>query len=76
MFTLDDVDFTFSFDGHSYKISDFTTQDTEQIQTIADAIIHSGVLDCKIKAIICAFQLYIESLVETTEWASSGKSHH
>jgi hypothetical protein len=76
MFKLEDIDFTFQFENHKFKLSELSQEDIDQVETIVEAILHSKVLECRTKATICAFQLYIESLVETDEWISSGNKHH
>lgn len=76
MFTLEDVDFTMQFENHKFKLSELTEQDIDQVNTIREAILHAEVMTCTTKATIAAFQLYIESLVETDDWIASGNKHH
>lgn len=73
---LEDIDFEMSFENHKFKISELSDQDINQIEAIGEAILLEKILTCKVKAIICAFQLYIESLVETDDWLSKGNRHH
>lgn len=73
---LDDIDFEVTMGNHKFRISQMTEVDIDQIKTIAEAILTSEILECDIKAILCAFQLYIESLVETEDYRLGGGEGH
>lgn len=73
---LDDIDFEVTMGKHRFRISQMTIADIDQIRTIAEAILQSEILECEIKALLCAFQLYIESLVETEDYRQAGGEAH
>lgn len=73
---LEDIDFALEHPYGTIKLSELTIEDVEQIAKIADAIIMEGLLDHDIKAVLAAFQLYIESIIQTNEWISDGNKHH
>lgn len=73
---LEDVDFELEYDTHKFKLSEFTDNDIDQIKKITEAIMLEKIFDCDVKATICAFQLFIESIIATDDWISKGNHHH
>lgn len=73
---LEDVDFEIQYSRHKFKISELSHEDIDQIKKINQAILMENIFGCEVKSMICAFQLYVESIVATNEWAEQGNPPH
>jgi len=73
---LTDVDFEFSNGFFTQRLSDLSDDEIDEVNRIAQAILDNKIFDCETKAVLAAFQIYLESQAETNEWLSDGKHHH
>lgn len=73
---LTDVDFEYSNGFYSQKLSEVSEDEIEEINRIAQAILDHKIFDCETKAVLAAFQIFLEAQAETNEWISEGGKHH
>lgn len=73
---LTDVDFEFSNGFFTQKLSDLTEDEIDEVNRIAQAILEHRIFECETKAVLAAFQIYLESQAETNEWVADGNHHH
>ncbi len=73
---LEDVDFQFQHEFATITLSEFSNQDIDQIEKIAEAIQMEKIFENKTIAIIAAFNLYLQSLAATNDHISKGGFHH
>ncbi len=72
----DDVDFEIHLGDRKLKLSELDEDQIDSIRVIAESIQEAGIFDCEIKSILCGFQVYLESIVETDQWIEKGNKHH
>lgn len=72
----EDVDFEMILGERKIRLSELDQDQINSIQSIASRIINHGIFDCPVKALLCGFQVYLESIVETDQWLEDGNKHH
>ena len=65
---LEDIDFEYVFGDVSQKLSTLTESQIDQINKISEAILHQRIFDCPTKAILAAFQLWLEAEVSLLDF--------
>ena len=68
----DDVDFEIVLGDRKLRLSELEPDQISSIESIANRILGAGVFDCPTKALLCGFQVYLESIVETDQWLEDG----
>jgi hypothetical protein len=64
---MHEIDFQFTYGEVTQRLSELTKQEVNQINKIAEAIQEERIFDCSVKAILAAFQLWLESRVQLEE---------
>lgn len=72
----EDVDFEMHLGERKMRLSELDPHQIQSIKEIRDRIIGAGIFDCEVKALLCGFQVYLESIVETDRWLEDGNKHH
>lgn len=73
---LTDVDFEFSNGFYSQRLSELTDDEIDEVNRIAQAILDHKIFECETKAVLAAFQIFLDAQAETNEWISVGNQHH
>ena len=73
---LEDLDFALQHEHGTIRLSELTDDDMVQIKKVTAAIVEAKIFKDHYKAILAAFHLYVESVIETNQWSAEGNPHH